>query len=147
VKRVLSVILVLMHVSAIAGQTLPDSVETKIEDRKYLAGTYDEGYYLGKQSASEHYSSGGWVAAGLGSGFLLGLIGAGIIVGVSQSGKVEPPASVQINILDKADEFKWGFHEGYTKQAKKKRLSGSIIGGLLGTAIVVALLTSTSNTN
>jgi hypothetical protein len=101
---------------------------------------YDTGFYDGEMSASENYGGGGWFAAGLGGGLLLGLIGGGIVVGISQSGTVDPPASHRLGISDQSNDYKMGYYDGFSKKAKKKRLGNSIIGGLIGTAVIVAIL-------
>jgi len=133
-KFVATVLLIVFPVTVIAQEGV------KTEEPKSIE--YESGYLDGEASASENYSGGGWFAAGLGGGFLLGLLGGGIIVGISQSGTVEPPTMHKMGVLDKSSKYKMGFYDGYSKKAKKKRLTYSITGGLLGTAVIVMVILS-----
>jgi len=116
--------LVLAVVPSIAYAQPGKSSTPKEEDRptKNSQLMYNEGYLEGQIVARRNYSSSGWFAVGLGSGFLLGLIGTGIAVGVSQTGQVEPPFSYVSVLSRKSDMYRVGFLDGYTKEAKRKRL-------------------------
>ncbi|MCP3681841.1 MAG: hypothetical protein GY861_04050 [bacterium] len=103
-------------------------------------GGYETGFIDGKTAASDNYSGGGWFAGGLASGLVLGLIGAGIITGISQSGDVDPPTMHRMAIKERSDSYRMGYFDGYSKKAKKKRLGNSLVGGILGTAVIVVVL-------
>jgi hypothetical protein len=131
-KKVICIILFAVFIPTLFAQELP----------REKGNEYEKGYLEGKASASENYSGGGWFAFGLGGGLVLGLIGMGIVAGISQSGTVEPPMIHRISVSGKSDEFKMGFYDGYSKKAKSKRLSNSLIGGAIGTVVIVVILTS-----
>lgn len=135
-KRVICLVLVFSFLNVGFAQTIAPT--------ENISDDYQTGLLEGKQSATKNYSGGGWFAAGLGSGFLLGLLGTGIVVGISQSGTVEPPHAVSLGISDKSNEYKMGYYDGYSKKAKQKRLAPSIIGGVIGTAVIVALIVNSN---
>jgi hypothetical protein len=132
VKKIVCIIMALSFLNIVAAQDVGQA-NSAVDD-------YQTGLLEGKISAGENYSGGGWFAAGLGGGFLLGLIGTGIVVGISQSGTVDPPHTVALGISQRSNEYKLGYYDGYSKTAKKKRLGPSIIGGVIGTAVVVAII-------
>jgi hypothetical protein len=102
---------------------------------------YQKGVSEGELAAKNDYSPTVWVAAGFGGGLGLGLIGSGIVAGISQVGTVEPTNS-RIQFLSlKTLDFRKGYFDGYSKKAKRKKLIGSIVGGLVGTATIVIILT------
>lgn len=102
--------------------------------------TYTEGYAGGESYARDAYSAGGWAGAGLAGGFLLGLIGAGIMTGVSQMGSPKPSMTKMLEISEMPEPYKIGFMDGYSKKVKKKRLFPVIAGGVVGTAIAVIVV-------
>lgn len=138
-KKIVCAVLILSFLNIVVAQ---DAGQANTNADEYQTGLLE-----GKISAGENYSGGGWFAAGLGGGFLLGLIGTGIVVGISQSGHVDPPHTAALGISQKSNEYKMGYYDGYSKAAKKKRLGPSIIGGVIGTAVVVALLVSAEKNN
>ena len=91
----------------------------------------------GMLAAEEYYSADSWMELGFASGLLLGLIGAGIITGVSQLGTVDPSPEYLLSLQDKSSIYKISFLIGYSGKAKRKRLSKSLIGGIIGTATFV----------
>ena len=109
-----------------------DSTEVK----KY---TFTQGEFDGELSAQHNYSGGGWLAGGLASGLFLGLIGTGIIYGISNSGEVSPPIAINMMLEDKPSDYRSGFYIGYSRKAKKQRKAKALTGGLLGTAAFLIL--------
>jgi len=117
----------------------------RVEDLSEIkSAEYETGYFDGIESGSENYSEGRWFVYGLAGGLFVGLIGSGAVVGFSQYGTVFPSSDHDYYIQDQTSVYKIGFYDGYSKEAKRKRLKPSIIGGLLGTAMIVAILTSGS---
>lgn len=104
--------------------------------------TLEQGIADGSAAASDHYGSGKWLAYGAGSGFLLGLIGTGIAVAISQTGQPQPPVKDVSHISNGTDAYKLAFADSYAKRSKKKALGMTLIGGAVGTAVVVGLIAS-----
>ena len=102
--------------------------------------TLIQGEFDGALSAQQNYSAGGWLAGGLASGLFLGLIGTGIIYGISSSGEVSPPISITLMLENKPSEYRSGFYIGYSRKARKQKKSKALTGGLLGTAAFVILV-------
>jgi hypothetical protein len=102
--------------------------------------TAQQGFADGDAAAGDHYGSGKWLGYGLCGGFLLGLIGAGVIVGISQSGRPEPPPKDAQHIANGTAKYQLGFGDAYAKRAKKKSLGMAIVGGLVGTAVAIAVI-------
>ena len=117
--------------------------ESEIEEKseKKDKGYYD-GVLSGRLSAEDNYSSGGWFAGGIASGVLLGLIGTGIISGISQIGNPEPPSYEIMRVQSYSTEYRAGFISGYGKKARSKKLSSSAVGGLVGTAAFLIIYLS-----
>ena len=141
-KKIVCIVIILCFSTTLFAQEISDStmVENKSIDNsgaEYLRGKID-----GKADAQAYYSGGGWVGGGLAGGFLLGLIGAGVIVGVSQIGSVKPDEELLLNLESQSPEFKKGYIDGYSGKAKSKRLTKSLIGGGIGTACAVVLILS-----
>jgi hypothetical protein len=113
------------------------NVANSIFDRNredYRLGRID-----GKTAASQSYSANKWVAAGWGSGFLLSVVGIGIVAGISQGGKVYPEEDLMISLNKYSVAYQDGYLRGYSSKAKKKRLSRTVVGGVFGIAFAVAL--------
>tara|TARA_Y100001968_G_C19378721_1_gene729132 strand:- start:944 stop:1501 length:558 start_codon:yes stop_codon:yes gene_type:complete len=87
--------------------------------------------------AAKSHSAGGSVVVGSLSGFLLGLIGTGINVAIVSVSNPEPNHIPQEY---RDSECRIDYTEGYKKEMKRKRVSGALVGGLLGTVTAVALL-------
>jgi len=106
---------------------------------------YQRGRLEGESWANANYNSEGWFAAGLGGGFLLGPIGAGVAIGLSQSGTVDYPPGLLKHTSDKSNEFSMGFIQGYEKRVKRKKLNQSIIGGVVGTVVAAIVVVELSD--
>ncbi len=95
----------------------------------------------GSEFAEKRHSNTGWWVAGASSGFLLGLIGTGVVWTASLFTNPKPSAMPE-------DTEARCFQEGYTKTAKGKNKFAAGIGGLAGTAVAVAtILIIRSNTD
>jgi hypothetical protein len=97
--------------------------------------TCEQSLDIGRKSAAEDYSSANWLAYGVLSGLLLGLVGTGLITifgAVSNPAPGELPANV-----DKAC-----YMNGYTGKAKSKNTLSALGGGLIGTVIFVVIYVS-----
>ncbi len=88
-------------------------------------------------------SSGGSLAGGLVCGLLGGLIGTGIAY-VAQSAP-EPPMLSALTVSD--GDCRYAYADAYKRAGKSKKQSAALTGGLVGTAVVVALLLSSSTEN
>jgi hypothetical protein len=100
----------------------------------------------GERSAKSDYSSEGWAAGGFFGGLFLGLVGGGLVVGLSQSGEVRPSFDQTLLIIEKSKYYKDGYSYGFSQQAKSKRLTNTIIGAAMGTAaLVMAIIIVSSN--
>ena len=105
--------------------------EQKLENPLEKVG-YNESFNSGYSYGLQHHSSGGWGVGGFASGFLLGIIGAGLHYAIA-SGSSPDPHFIPENVEPLA------YRTGYEKAGKKKNKKSSITGGLLGTATVVVL--------
>lgn len=100
---------------------------------------YRLGRIEGKIEASRSYGADSWVAAGWGSGFILNVVGIGIIAGVSQHGRVYPEEELMLSLNNRSVAYQDGYLRGFSEKAKKKRLFKTIVGGFFGIAFSVAL--------
>jgi hypothetical protein len=96
-------------------------------------------HQLGKQDG-ENISTGGSVAAGLAGGVLLGLIGTGLVVLLQSDSE---PSQLAMNNLE-GDDCRYAYIEAYENKSLSKKRSSALIGGLIGTALFVAVYLSTS---
>jgi hypothetical protein len=93
----------------------------------------------GKADAGKFHSSIGWVAAGVGSGLMLGLVGTGVITWVAASVDPHPmglPSNPDYNISC--------YDRGYQKRARRKNIVSALGGSLVGTATVVYIILEVS---
>lgn len=134
-KKVICVLTILVFCSNLFAQ------------EKVKSEQYENGYLDGRVSANDDYKGGGWFAAGFGSGVLLGLIGTGVIAGVSQIGSVEPPDYEISTLSNMPSDYKTGFFKGYSGKVKNTRLKKSLFGGLIGTAVIVTVIVATQGNN
>jgi len=86
-------------------------------------------------------STGGALAIGLVSGLGLGLIGT--IVAVVAQGEPEPPADKVAALQD--TECRLEYKDAYGKSGKGKKRGAALLGGLLGTAALVAIVASSNS--
>jgi len=88
----------------------------------------------GENDAENRHSSAGWMAGGVGSGLLLGLIGTGIITAIAATSNPTPSI-----IPEKEDINLECYINGYKKVAKKKNTIYALSGGLIGTLVLVTI--------
>ncbi|HZI27221.1 MAG TPA: hypothetical protein VFD64_03635 [Gemmatimonadaceae bacterium] len=92
----------------------------------------------GREAASMTHSGGGWMAGGLVSGVLLGLIGTAISYAIASS------STVEVNRIPEGVEASC-YRDGYTSKARSMNTSNALTGGLLGTAVLVLLVVAASS--
>jgi hypothetical protein len=97
-------------------------------------------HQLGKQDGG-NISTGGSVAAGLAGGLLLGLIGTGIVVLVQSDSE---PSQLELKNLE-GDECQYAYLEAYKNKSVGKKRKSALIGGLVGTAILVLIIVSSGD--
>ena len=97
-------------------------------------------YYECYEIAKMEYSNTGATITGIGSGFLLGLIGTGLGYLIIDNQDVEVP-HYHLRDLDSND--RWECQKGYSQYVKKKRKNGFLMGGGIGTLLAVLYVTST----
>lgn len=127
-KSVFSVFLVcaLLNVSMVRAQVVLPDVKGCEESRT-----------IGENAADLQHSTVGWWLGGIGSGVLLGLIGTGVVWGLSFASSPQP------------DRIPDGVHEdcyrrGYKAEAKGDNKVAAGVGGLLGTLVFVLAVASNS---
>ncbi|GAI96595.1 unnamed protein product [marine sediment metagenome] len=81
-------------------------------------------------------------AAGVGSGFLLGLIGTGVIVAIAASTRPKPNYIPNENIMNEQC-----YRGDYSEKGRKKNIRGALGGGLIGTAVAVILIVSIASSS
>lgn len=104
--------------------------------------TMADGYTDGRIVAEGRGTTGSFVG-GLACGFLTGLIGTGVLWGVT--GGDDIPLHLNANIRGKGSDYSMGFMQGYKERTKQKKRGARLGGGLLGTAGFVLLLLSANN--
>jgi hypothetical protein len=95
------------------------------------------------KSDGKTIKTGGSFAGGFAGGVLLGLIGTGIAV-LAQS-KPEPPIDKVMAMP--ADTCRTIYTEAYKSAGKGKKQSSALVGGLVGTAIIVTVILATSSSD
>ncbi len=111
------------------------------------SGSYQQ-YLLcrdrGRAEANSVVASGGSFAGGFFGGLFLGLIGTVIAV-VAQS-KPEPSARLMSSVeREYGADCAFGFSEGYRDSGKSKKQTSALLGGLLGTVVIVGVILTQSN--
>jgi len=95
--------------------------------------SYQDGYMDGKSVLG-----GGYMLMGAGSGFLLGLIGTVVATTFCAAFINTEPPFHKLESLDKS--CKTSYREGYRKGVKEKKIGSTLIGGMLGTVLVVVII-------
>jgi hypothetical protein len=93
------------------------------------------------KSDGKGIKTGGSFAGGFAGGVLLGLIGTAIAI-VAQS-KPEPPVDKVFAMPNEA--CRQIYTQAYKSSGKGKKQSSALVGGLLGTAVIVTILVATSS--
>jgi hypothetical protein len=99
--------------------------------------TYHDGKAQG-EGAGNNISTGGNLVGGLACGFVLGIIGTGIVY--FATGHAEPKTVDLVMIQDRGTDFQRGFIDGYKETSRKKKRGAALGGGLLGTLFFVVLI-------
>lgn len=107
-----------------------------------FSDSYFEGQLAGKKSAETNHNAAGWFVGGATGGFLLGIIGGGIAVGLSASSKPQPDNEILYRIQDKPLDYRMGFTDGYVEVARSKNIQNSCIGAGLGVILAVVVVSS-----
>ena len=92
-------------------------------------------HQLGKEDGG-NISTGGSTAAGLAGGFLLGLIGTGLVVLLQSD---SDPSRLALKNLE-GDECQYAYIEAYNSQSVSKKRKAALVGGLIGTAVLVMIV-------
>ena len=144
-RRIVSILLV---VAMLALYTLPafaDMDDTEEPKAEQTSAPTDDSSYMSCHSRGKldarATNTGGSFVGGFCGGVVLGLIGAAIVV-VAQS-EPEPPPLALIEL--QTDECRYAYLEAYHSAGKSKKQSSAILGGLLGTVVIVTILLSSSN--
>ena len=136
-------------------------------------GTFDAGYAAGRAAAETKFSGTEWTLYGAGAalaggffgaamadesgmfdpgrhalvkgtgGFLLGLAGTGLVVGISLTKKPRPLAEEVLSMRASGTAFQLGYVAGFKEQAGKRAAKQALVGGLAGSllmGIMTALL-------
>jgi hypothetical protein len=92
----------------------------------------------GTTHADLYHSSAGWWAGGVGSGVVLGLIGTGIVWGISMASN--PQTSTNPEKIDENC-----YRQAYKNEAKGQNKTGAGVGGLIGTAVILVIFLSVNS--
>jgi hypothetical protein len=117
------------------AQTVPatpaSSVEAGQSNDTMAAGLLDG------ETLAESQRTGGNLGAGLGVGVLTGLIGTGI--GYFVVGPSPLSADAAQRSAGKSADYQLGLKTGWEKKTKSKKRNAFLAGGLLGTAVWIAI--------
>jgi len=144
-RRVVSLLVVVALLTLYISPAVADVDDTVDPTTEQTSAQPDDESYMschsrGKLDASAT-STGGSFVGGFCGGVLLGLIGAAIVV-VAQS-EPDPPALVMLEL--QTDECRYAYLEAYHSAGKSKKQTSALLGGLVGTAVIVTILLSSSN--
>lgn len=98
----------------------------------------NESREVGKADASSRHGNGKWVAGGVVGGLLLSLIGTGVMTALAANSSPQPK-DIPAGVKDTC------YMNGFTDKAKSKNTRGALLGGLLGTVVVVAVAVSVAD--
>ena len=134
-KKVLVIVLVLSLVFAVSAPSMaaPESM------------SYHDGEIDGRDDADRQHSSLAWGAGGLAGGFLLGLIGGGIVVGGSRLYEPSVPSQKIYEIEEFSSEYRSGYRDGYASTAKNINTRSAAIGAGVGTAAFLVIFLTATN--
>lgn len=93
-------------------------------------------------TAAQSVGTGGWMAGGVVTGLLTGLIGTAVIWAVAGSSDVSVPADRRLQIAEQPATYQQQYEAGFGEKLKSKRKGAALGGGLLGTAALVLLVVS-----
>ena len=104
--------------------------------RSSVDSTFAQGLLMGEDCARELGAGKESLSQGVVLGLLLGLVGTGLAMGLSQEER-KPPLSNILALEAKNADYQTGFLEGYQRQANSSALSDALFGGLIGTTVTV----------
>jgi len=153
-RPVAAVLLVLMP-SSVFAQTLPTaaeynarvsrpaaltfvSLDPNMMARELQVATCDASKLQGRTDAGDQHGTVGWMAGSLAAGVGLGLIGTGIMLGMTALSSPKPDA-IKPNMEETC------YRDGYKSKAKNKNLIAALLGGLVGTAVWTAIYVANNN--
>lgn len=135
---ILTLMLVCISAPAVAQQQAqPDTTRPASTADVVAQGTMDG------RSAAEGKGTGSYLAGGIVGGLTLGLIGAGITYAVAANSTVEVPPADLIVARERGAAYTEAYQTAFRVRVRGRRKSSALTGGLVGTAVVVALLAST----
>lgn len=137
VRRTVTIALIVCFVVASTHTAVAQSAAPAAEAKS--AETTAAGVLDGEMLA-ENPSTGGKLGLGLGVGVLTGLIGTGI--GYFVVGPEPMSAEALQRYSNKSPEYQMGFKSGWDRKTKSRKRNAFLAGGLLGTAVFVAILFS-----
>ena len=89
------------------------------------------------------HSATGSYFGGFAGGLFFGLIGTGIAYAVQSKPDLEPEQTILLK--DKSPEYQMFYTDAYKGDVQKKKRSSALVGGLVGTAILVVVIVSASS--
>jgi hypothetical protein len=117
----------------------PDS--TKAQEYSESAG-WMKCHQQGKEDGSKLGTTGSFIG-GLAGGVLLGLIGTGIAVLVQSTPE---PSADKLEALER-EECRYAYTEAYESKGKGKKRTSALIGGLVGTAVLVGIIVASNSSD
>jgi hypothetical protein len=98
---------------------------------------------LDGETLAESQQTGGNLGAGLGIGLLTGLIGTGI--GYFVIGPSPLSAEAVQRSVGKSADYQLGLKTGWEKKTRSKKRNAFLAGGLLGTAVWIAIVSASGS--
>ena len=95
--------------------------------------------HAGRMVANEQ-STLQWFAGGVGGGFILGPIGAGLAVGVAEARRTPLPPHERLRLVTADSAYAEVFARAYRERLQAKRRRSAFIGGTLGTVALLAII-------
>jgi hypothetical protein len=105
---------------------------------RYLSLDCDVDRMRGREAAGLNHASSSWMIGGVLSGVLLGLIGTAVVYAVASS------SAVEVQSIPEGVEAAC-YRDGYVSRARAKNSSDALVGGLLGTAVLVLLVVAATS--
>ena len=112
------------------------------QQQTQLRYTTSQGFLDGQMHA-EGIGTGGNFAGGLACGFLLGLIGTGLVYFLT--GSAHPGARAFMTMEGKGSDYRMGFESGFKKKSRSRKRNAALGGGLLGTLGFLVLIASANS--
>ncbi|HLL83382.1 MAG TPA: hypothetical protein VK420_12045 [Longimicrobium sp.] len=133
---VLTLLLACISAPAAAQQQAPPATTQPTTADVVAQGTMDG------RSAAEGKGTGGYFAGGIVGGLTLGLIGTGITYAVAANSTAEVPSTDLIVARERGAAYTEAYQAAFRDRVKGRRKSSALTGGLLGTAVLVAVVAS-----